>query len=77
MLLYLGMGWVGIIAIGPMVEALQTATLVLIFSAGAAFTVGVGFYLQDHRRWFHFAWHLCVVAGCCCISGAVFSELPH
>jgi hemolysin III len=76
MLLYLGLGWAGMIAIGPMVESLQTATLVLVFSAGAAFTIGVGFYLYDHKRWFHFAWHLCVVAGCCCLYGAVFTELP-
>ncbi len=76
MALYLGLGWAGMIVIGPLVQALSTAALILVFAAGAAFTTGVGFYLFDHRRWFHFAWHLCVVAGCCCLYGAVFAELP-
>jgi len=76
LLLYLGLGWAGMIAIGPLIDSLRTSALVLIFCAGAAFTVGVGFYVHDHKRWFHLLWHLFVMVGCGCLYGAVFAELP-
>ena len=45
--------------------------------AGIAFSTGVAFYLQDHRRGFHFAWHLFVMAGCAGLYGAVFMEIAR
>lgn len=74
-MLYLAMGWVCLVAIVPMVQRLQTTTLVFLVIGGLAFTSGVAFYLRDYRPGFHFAWHLFVIAGCVCLYGAVFAEL--
>ena len=74
-LLYLAMGWVCLVAIGPMIERLQIASLLFLLAAGFSFTGGVLFYLGGDRRGFHFAWHLFVLAGCLFLYLAVFSEL--
>ena len=75
-LIYLGMGWMGILTLEPMLFHMRTETMTLIGMAAFAFTFGVLFYVMDDRRGFHFAWHLFVIAGCSCLYGAVFQELP-
>ena len=42
--LYIAMGWVGLVAIKPLVVALPSAGLWLLFGGGAAYTCGVVFY---------------------------------
>lgn len=74
--MYLVMGWSCLVAAVPMVQLLSPATLIALVCAGAAFTVGVAFYLKDHRGGFHFAWHLFVLAGCAGLYSAMFLELP-
>lgn len=73
--MYLVMGWLCLVAVVPMFERLGAASLVSLLVAGAAFTIGVGFYLADARRGFHFAWHLFVMTGCAGLYAAVFSEI--
>lgn len=73
--MYLVMGWLCVVAAVPMFDRLGTASLVSLLVAGTAFTVGVGFYLADARRGFHFAWHLFVMTGCAGLYAAVFSEI--
>lgn len=75
--MYLVMGWLCVIAVVPMFERLGTTSLVSLLVAGIAFTVGVGFYLADARRGFHFAWHLFVMTGCAGLYAAVFSEIDR
>lgn len=62
--LYLAMGWLVLIAAVPLVERVPSAGLTLLVAGGAAYTVGVIFFMLDSRvRYAHAIWHLFVAAG--------------
>lgn len=61
--LYIGMGWVGIAAIQPLVRAIAPAGLWLLIGGGVAYTLGVVFYKMRSLRYHHAIWHLFVLAG--------------
>ena len=70
--LYLGMGWLVLIAAVPMVERVPTEGLVWLLAGGLAYTLGVIFFVLDSRiRYAHAVWHLFVVAGTSCHFFAV------
>ena len=70
--LYVGMGWLVVVAIGPLVTQLSTAGLAWLIAGGACYTGGVAFFLSDQRlRYGHAIWHLFVVAGSACHFVAV------
>jgi hemolysin III len=68
---FLGMGWMAVVAIKPMVERASTPCLVLILMGGLFYTVGVYFYVRDDRRYHHAVWHVFVMAGSACHFAAV------
>jgi hemolysin III len=71
-LLYLVMGWLCVIAAGPMLTLMPTWGIVWLLAGGIAYTVGVVFYALDHRvQYCHFVWHLFVIAGTACHFVAV------
>lgn len=70
--LYLGMGWLALIAIRPIWLRLPLPGLVWLVAGGLAYTAGVAFYAADRVRYFHFVWHVCVLMGTACHSVAVF-----
>jgi hemolysin III len=60
--LYLGMGWLALVALEPLVEAISAGGVALLAAGGLAYTAGVLFYVW--RRPFHHAvWHGFVLAG--------------
>lgn len=61
--LYLAMGWVGIIAIGPLLEKLPAGGLWLLFGGGVCYTLGVPFYLWRRLPYNHALWHVFVLVG--------------
>lgn len=65
-LLYLGMGWLGVAAIRPMVGALPAGGLALLFAGGLAYTVGVAFYAGRCIPFNHAIWHMFVMGGSVC-----------
>jgi hemolysin III len=65
MALYLGMGWLALIAIRPLWLHIPLPGFLLIAAGGLAYTSGVAFYAAEHRRYSHFVWHLFVVIGTC------------
>ena len=71
MALYLGMGWLALIAVRPLWTRIHVQGFVLIGAGGLAYTAGVAFYAAEHRRYSHFVWHLFVLAGTCCHFFAV------
>jgi hemolysin III len=71
-LLYIGLGWVVVIALKPLSAALDSNGLMLLFMGGVAYTVGVVFYLWDRLPFNHAIWHLFVLAGSACHFGAIF-----
>jgi hemolysin III len=61
--LYLLMGWVGIVAIGPLSAAIAPGGITLLLLGGVAYTLGVVFYVWRTLPYSHAIWHLFVLAG--------------
>jgi hemolysin III len=63
---YIGMGWLAIIAIKPVVAALPPAGLFWLVVGGLAYTFGVIFYCWKSLPHHHAIWHLFVMTGTAC-----------
>ena len=64
MVIYLVMGWLALIALHPLLQALPLAGVVWLVVGGLFFTVGIVFYATDNRlRHAHGIWHVFVLAG--------------
>jgi len=61
--LYLGMGWIIIFAINPMLEQVEVGGLILLLIGGLFYSFGVIFYVWDKLTFNHAIWHLFVLAG--------------
>lgn len=62
--IYLGMGWLIVFAIRPLLRAFPLPGVALLGLGGMFYTGGIAFYILDRRfAWAHGAWHLCVLAG--------------
>jgi hemolysin III len=61
--LYLGMGWLIVVAIEPLRASLTGWELGWIAAGGFFYTAGVPFYVWKSRRYTHAVWHLFVLAG--------------
>jgi len=62
-ILYLLMGWLVVIAIKPVMDALSMRGLVWLVAGGLSYTVGVIFYAWHRLPYAHPIWHLFVLAG--------------
>jgi hemolysin III len=60
--LYLGMGWLLIIAIKPLAVSLAPGGLVLLLIGGLLYTSGIVFYVWENLSYSHAIWHLFVMA---------------
>jgi hemolysin III len=61
--LYLGMGWLLVVALKPLMEALATGGFVLLLAGGLLYTFGIIFYVWKNLSYHHAIWHLFVMAG--------------
>ncbi|HSN20778.1 MAG TPA: hemolysin III family protein [Usitatibacter sp.] len=62
--IYVLMGWMGLALMEPLREAITPNGFALLLAGGIVYTVGIVFFLFDHRfRHWHGIWHLCVIAG--------------
>ncbi len=73
MSLYLGTGWLGLIAVRPLTLAIPLSALLWLLAGGIAYTTGVLFFLNQRLRYSHFIWHLFVLGGTSCHFAAVIS----
>ncbi|WP_426688213.1 PAQR family membrane homeostasis protein TrhA [Rhodanobacter ginsengiterrae] len=62
-LLYVGMGWIGMVAFEPLSRHLQTGGTALLLAGGLAYTLGVPFYLWRRLPYHHALWHVFVLTG--------------
>ncbi len=69
--LYIGMGWLVVVAVRPLWLHVPLPGLLWLLAGGLAYTVGVVFYTRKGLRFGHFVWHLFVLAGTTCHFFAV------
>jgi hemolysin III len=72
--LYLALGWIGLVAVGPFLASLDTATLVLLAGGGLLYTVGVAFHVWKTLPYHNAIWHGFVLAGAIVHYVAVVNE---
>jgi hemolysin III len=73
--LYLALGWIGLIAIGPFVQAMDTMTLALLAAGGLIYTAGVIFHLWHALPYQNAIWHGFVLVAAGLHYGAVLTML--
>ncbi|MBV2091071.1 MAG: hemolysin III family protein [Candidatus Thiodiazotropha sp. (ex Ctena orbiculata)] len=61
--LYLGLGWLVVVAIKPLIDAVEVGGIVLLLAGGLCYSLGVIFYIWRRLAYHHAVWHLFVLAG--------------
>ena len=75
LVLYLAIGWAGLVAGQPMVAGLTSPGFVLVVAAGTLYTAGVIFYLWEELPFHNTIWHVFVFAASFVLYAAVMVEL--
>jgi hemolysin III len=63
---YILMGWLAVVAIGPMLRLVPGGALAWLLAGGLFYTGGVAFYAWERLRYAHAVWHLFVLSGSVC-----------
>ncbi|MDO5504979.1 MAG: hemolysin III family protein [Pseudoxanthomonas suwonensis] len=74
-LVYVAMGWLVMLAIKPVLAALDAWTFGWLLAGGIAYTLGTVFYMAKSMRYSHALWHLFVIAGGACHYVAVLAQV--
>jgi hemolysin III len=78
LILYLAMGWIGVVAFKPMFTLLPTSGLIFLIAGGLSYTFGVIFYAWERLPFNHAIWHVFVLGGSVSHFFAVlFSVIPR
>lgn len=59
--LYLVMGWSAVLLIPNLIKMNNWLFLILIVFGGLLYSIGVYFYSQKSKAWYHFIWHLFII----------------
>lgn len=60
---FVALGWIVLIAAGPIIKALSMPALVLLLAGGLVYTAGVIFHVKEHWRFARPIWHGHVLVG--------------
>ena len=71
-LMYVGMGWVALFTLKPLIASLPAAGLAWLGIGGLLYTAGTVFYLWRRLSISHSIWHMFVLAGTICHFFCVF-----
>ncbi len=74
-ILYIMMGWVILIAIKPLYEAMTYTGFLFLVGGGVSYTLGTIFFLRDQVKYNHSVWHVFVLGGSVLHFFAVLSLL--
>lgn len=75
---YILMGWIVLIALGPLMRAMPAGGLLWLFGGGVFYTGGVIFYVWKRLPYHHAIWHLFVIAGSAChVASVLFFVIPR
>lgn len=72
---YVGMGWLVVIAIVPLMQALTAWSLGWLIAGGVFYTAGTIFYHSRRVSYGHAIWHVFVLIGSICHFAAVTAQL--
>jgi hemolysin III len=71
------MGWLIVVAAGPLSRSVSTHGLYWLFAGGAFYSLGAGVYSLEKLRFHHALWHLFVVGGSMChVFAVLFHVIP-
>ena len=77
LVIYLLMGWCGVVAAKPLIHSLETGGLWWLLAGGLSYSFGVIFYAWEKLRYHHAIWHAFVLAGSVChYFSVLFYVLP-
>lgn len=74
-LIYIGMGWIVMFAIKPLLQQIDPVTLAWLFGGGIAYTAGTLFYMSRRIPYAHAIWHVFVLVGSICHFVAVSMQV--
>lgn len=63
LIIYLGMGWMAVFFIKPLIENVDANILWLLLGGGLSYTIGTIFYANTRMRYSHGIWHIFVLGG--------------
>ncbi len=70
-MLYLLLGWCGVVLIVPLAAALSTEGLALLAAGGVLYSAGTAFHLATRLPYHNAAWHAFVLGAAACHFAAV------
>jgi hemolysin III len=76
-IVYVGMGWLIVIAMREFTLHVQPTSILLLVVGGLSYTLGVLFYLWQKLPYHHAIWHLFVMGGSVSHYFSVYSLLPR
>jgi hemolysin III len=62
-ILYLALGWMIVFVIEPLIITMPFSVFLWILAGGLSYTIGVYFYIKDHKMYYHSLWHVFVLFG--------------
>ena len=74
-LVYVAMGWLVLVAIKPVLAALDAWTFGWLVAGGVFYTLGTVFYHRESIPYSHAIWHLFCIAGSICHYVAVMAQV--
>jgi hemolysin III len=74
-LIYIGMGWMAVLAIKPFLRQIPADTLAWLLGGGLAYTLGTVFYMSRRIPFAHAIWHGFVLLGSTCHFVAVTHQV--
>jgi hemolysin III len=69
-MIYLGMGWMAVLAVKPLLKHVPLPIMLWLLAGGIAYSLGTVFYMSKHRH-AHAVWHGFVLLGSSCHFVAV------
>jgi len=71
--LYLGMGWLAVLALEPLIQTLERTGVVLLILGGLTYSFGVIFYAWNRLPYNHAVWHVFVLGGSAFHFASIFA----
>ena len=76
-LTYLGMGWLAVVAVQPLLATIPLTGVIWLAAGGMSYTIGVVFFAWERLAYNHAIWHVFVLIGSLChYFAALFYVLP-